>query len=63
MELGGLVSALSLLVGFLGSNEHLDWLKTYFNAAELITVQDYRHAKTNVNGSKHIDRFPRRVIG
>ena len=40
MELGGLVSALSLLVGFLGSNEHLDWLKTYFNAAELITVQD-----------------------
>ena len=37
---------------FLGSKEHLDWLKIYFNAAEIITVQDYN--KKNVNGSTHI---------
>ena len=30
---------------FLGSKEHLDWLKIYLNVAEIITVQDYKHTK------------------
>ena len=28
---------------FLGSKEHLDWLKIDLNVAETITVQDYKH--------------------
>ena len=56
MELGGLevfrdsrggFSGQSTVRKFLGSNEHLD-------AAEIITAQDYKHKKTNVNGSTHI---------
>ena len=39
---------------FLGSKEHRDRLKTDLNAAEIITVQDYKHKKTNVNGSTYI---------
>ena len=31
---------------FLGSKEHLDWLKRDLNATEIITVQDYRHTKS-----------------
>ena len=30
---------------FWGSKEHLDWLKTDLNVAEIITVQDYKHKK------------------
>ena len=30
---------------FLGSQEHLDWLKIDLNAAEIITVQDYKRIK------------------
>ena len=30
---------------FLGSKEHLDWLKTDLNAVEIRTVQDYIHTK------------------
>ena len=29
----------------LGYKEHLDWLKIDLNAAKIITVQDYKHAK------------------
>ena len=39
---------------FLGSKEHLYWLKIDLNAAEIITVEDYKHTKINVNGSTHI---------
>ena len=35
----------STLINFLGSKEHLDWLKTDLNAAKIITVQDYKHIK------------------
>ena len=35
---------------FLGSNERLDWLKIDSNVAKIITVQDYKHKKTSVNG-------------
>ena len=30
---------------FLGFKEHLNWLKIYLNAAEIITIQDYKHAQ------------------
>ena len=30
---------------FLGSKEHPDWLKIDLNAAEIITVQDYKGSK------------------
>ena len=30
---------------FLGSKEHLDWLKTDLHAAKVITAQDYKHTK------------------
>ena len=40
---------------FLGSKEHLNWLKTDLHAAKIITVQDYKHTKkTGLNGSTHI---------
>ena len=39
---------------FLGSKEHLNWLKADLNAAEIITIKDYKHAQINVNGSTHI---------
>ena len=38
---------------FLGSREHLDLLKIDLNAAEIITVQDYKCSKINVNGGTH----------
>ena len=38
----------------LGSKEHRDWLKTDLNEAEIITAQDYKHKKTNVNGSTYM---------
>ena len=38
---------------FLGSKEHLDWLDIDLNVAKTITVQDYKHKKTNVNGRAH----------
>ena len=34
-----------LLRKFLGCKEHLNWLKIDFNAAEIITIQDYKHAQ------------------
>ena len=30
---------------FLGSKEHLSWLKIYLNAAKIITIQDYKPAQ------------------
>ena len=33
------------LTKFLDSKEHLDWFKIDLNAAEVITVQGYRHKK------------------
>ena len=30
---------------FLGSKDHLNWLKIDLNAAEIITIQDYKHAQ------------------
>ena len=30
---------------FLGSKEHLNWLKIDLNAAEVISIQDYKHAQ------------------
>ena len=62
MELGDLgvfqnprrVFRRSALIKFLGSKEHLDWLKIDLNTVKIITVQDYKHKKTNVNGSTHI---------
>ena len=46
----------SSLSKFLSSKEHLDGLKIDLNAAETITVQDYKKTptKTNMNGSTHI---------
>ena len=32
-------------VKFLGFKEHLDWLKIDFNAAKIITVQNYNNNK------------------
>ena len=36
---------------FLGSKEHLDWLKIELNATKIITLHDYKGAKNNVNRS------------
>ena len=36
---------------FLGSKDHLDWLKIDLNTAETITVQDCKCTKVIVNGS------------
>ena len=30
---------------FLGSKDHLNWLKIYLNAAEIITIQNYKHTQ------------------
>ena len=30
---------------YLDSKEHLNWLKIDLNAAEIITIQDYKHAQ------------------
>ena len=46
-------SGQSTLRKFLGSKEHIDWLKIDLNAAELITVQNYKYKKENVNGSTY----------
>ena len=62
MELGDLgvfqnprrVFRRSALIKFLGSKEHLDWLKIDLNTVKIITVQDYKHKKTDVNESTHI---------
>ena len=34
-----------LLRKFLGSKEHLNWLKIDLNAVEIITIQDCKHAQ------------------
>ena len=40
---------------FLGSKEHLDWLKIGLDSAEIITVQDYKCTKkVKGNGSTYI---------
>ena len=39
---GGEFRGLVPLRNFLGSKEHLDWLKIDLNMAEIITVQDYK---------------------
>ena len=39
---------------FLGFKEHQDWLTVDLNATEIITVQGYKQAKINVNGSTHV---------
>ena len=38
----------------LGSKENQNQLKIDLNAAKIITIQDYKHAQNNVNGSTHI---------
>ena len=49
MELGGVWGCSETPAGplrkFLGSKEHLNWLKIDLNAAEIITIQDYKHAQ------------------
>ena len=46
--------ALNPSVGhFLGSKVHLDWLKIDLNVVEIITAQEYKRTKINVNGSTH----------
>ena len=43
---GGAGGALSpSLRKFLGSKEHLDWLKIHLNTTEISTVQDHKHTK------------------
>ena len=42
---------------FSGSKEHLDWLKIDLNAAKVITAQDYKYTKINVNGSTYIQWY------
>ena len=44
----------SFLRKFLGSKEHLDLLTTDLNVANIITVQDHKCKKLNVNRSTHI---------
>ena len=44
MKLGGSLRKL------LESKEHLDWLEIDLTVAKIITVQDYKHTKTEVNG-------------
>ena len=41
----GVSGGRSPLRNFLGSKEHQDWLKINLNAAEIITVQDYKCTK------------------
>ena len=41
----GVLVGWSTLRKFLGSKGYLDWLKIDFNAAEIITVQDYKKKK------------------
>ena len=48
MELGGqgvVWDPSGTLRKFLGFKEHLNWLKIDLNAAEIITIQDYKHAQ------------------
>ena len=45
---------LSPSVEVLDFKEHLAWLKIDLNLVEIITVQDYKCKKNNVNGSTHI---------
>ena len=53
MELGDLgvfqnprrVFRRSALIKFLGSKEHLDWLKIDLNTVKIITVQDYKRTR------------------
>ena len=39
---------------FLGSKEHLDWLKIDLNTTKIIAIQDYKHKKAKKNESAHI---------
>ena len=41
----------------LDSKEHLDWLEIDLNVAEIITVQDYKHKKIEVNGRTRIECY------
>ena len=43
--LSGCFRGRSPLRKYLGSKQHLDWLKIDLNAAEIITVQDYKRTK------------------
>ena len=52
--LSGSLTGVCLLRKFLGSKEHLAWLKIDLNVTEIITVQDYKHTKINVNGGNNI---------
>ena len=46
---------LCVLWGVLGdSKEHIVWLKTDLNVAQIITVQDYKYTKINVWMKVHI---------
>ena len=52
--LSGSLTGVCLLRKFLGSKEHLAWLKIDLNVTEIIPVQDYKHTKINVNGGNNI---------
>ena len=43
--MGALSSSAEGLRKFLGSKEHLDWVKKALNAAKIITIQEYKHRK------------------
>ena len=49
MELGGVWGCSEAPAGplrkFLGSKEDLNWLKIGLNAAEIITIQDYKYVQ------------------
>ena len=39
-------TAVGLLRKFSGSKEYLNWLKIDLNAAEIIAIEDYKHAQS-----------------
>ena len=43
--MGALKSSAEGLRKFLGSKEHLDWVKKALNAAKIITIQEYKHTE------------------
>ena len=46
---------------FLGSKEHLNLLKIDLNAAEIITIQDYKHAQNQCEWKNTYKVFKIRV--
>ena len=48
----------SALRKFLRSKEHLDWLKIDLNAAEIITVQDYKQKNICFIFTFQVEKIP-----